>query len=257
MKKGILLLLVLCLFTAGWAFAADKPDSYAEGYALFSGITDAIGNAYTQAAGNHSEGLEYDDPANIDAVLFMPFLSIDMAFTNMLDESVADHVVQTVFSVFGMEDVAFTRQAPHDYLITYTKQEGERVEIHCEFSPENGAIRYSRRDDGVTMDFQELAPLGENRYALQNGSQRAVVTYADGKAEAFVYSSAGQQSLFGSGEMVYDLENDGIYPSASGVDEAWVTEREDLRQTVRLDATALSVKGCDLFGLEKDAVIPR
>lgn len=261
MKKILILLLVLCLFPMGWASADAKPGSYAKAYELFSNLSTAMNNAFEEVVGTHNDDLEYDDPTNLSLILFMPFLSLDMAFTNMLDEQVEDHVVQMVFSMFGMEDVAFSKLAPHQYMITYTRTDeddaSKQVEMYCEFSPDTGAIRYSRHDDGVVADFQELVPLGGDRYAMQNGSQRAVLSYAGGTADTFAFSSAGGQSLFGGVELVYDFYSESIYPSAFGLDEAWVMANENLRLSIKLDASGLSVKGTDLFGAEKDVVIPR
>jgi len=246
----------------GWVSAETMPDSYAKAYDLFSNIATAMGNAYEETVGDHSVDLEYDDPTNLSLILFMPFLSLDMAFTSMLDEEVDDYVVQTVFSMFGRDDVVLTRAAPHEYILAYTGTDwyevSKDVELLCVFSPSTGSIRYSRRDNGVLMDFQELVPLGGDRYALQNGNQRAVVSYVNGVVDAFTFSYVPGEMLpnFRSA-MVYDLERDGIYPNAPGMDEAWVTERDDLRQNIRLDASALSIKGTDLFGAEKDVVIQR
>ncbi|MCL2811490.1 MAG: hypothetical protein FWD25_06320 [Clostridia bacterium] len=261
MKKALVFFLLLCLLPMGWVSAETKPDSYAKAYNLFSDISAAMGNAYEETVGDHSDNLEYDDPNSLDLILFLPFLSIDMAFTSMLDEEAEDYVVQTVFSMFGMEDVAFTHPAPHQYLLAYTSidedQGKKEVEMLCQFSPASGAIRYSRRDNGVVMDFQELVPLGGDRYAMQNGSQRAIVTYANGRVTDFAFSSAGGQSLFGSGELVYDFDSDSIYPGPSGADETWVGEKADLQLRVRLDDSTLRVRGTDLFGAEKDVVIQR
>ena len=263
MKKLLVLFLILCLVPAGWAFGADKPASYAQGYERFAGIVDALITAFGNLVDPHNEGLEYDDPTSLQLVFFMPFLSLDMAFTNMLEEDVDESAIHMAFSFFGRTDVAFTRQAAHDYLLTFTSEDmytGDemKVEYHCVFSPATGAIRFVQRNDGEVRDFQEMVPLGGDRYALQNGNQRAVVSYANGVVDAFVFSYVQGEYLPNFRlAMVYDFERDGIFPDAPGVDEAWVTARDDLRQTIRLDASSLTVQGVDMFDNEKDVVIPR
>ena len=98
--------------------------------------------------------------------------------------------------------------------------------------------------------------MGTDRYELQNKHQRALVAYADGRLDGFIYSGIGQ-SLFGDGDTAYDMERDGIYPNASGLDEAWVMERDDIQLMIKLDGSALTVEGQDFLGNQKEVVIPR
>ena len=256
MKKVFILLLVFCLLPLFGAHAADKPDSYAKAYQLHNGITTAILDAYQALTEVNNEDLEYDDPNNLSMILFLPFISLDMAFTAALDESVDEFTALAVFGFFGIADASFTRQAPHDYLITYTNQDELPVEMRCEFSPASGALRFSQFTGGVLKQFQELMPLEGNRYALQNKYQRAVVAYADGRLDGLIYSGIGQ-SLFGDGDAGYNMERDGTFPNASGLGEAWVMERDDIQLIIKLDGSALTVKGEDFLGNQKEVVIPR
>jgi len=256
MKKMLALLLVFSLLPVFGAFAAGKPDSYASAYQRHNDITTAMLDTYNALTEAHNEGLEYDDPDSLTMVLFLPFISLDMAFTASLDENADAATALAVFVIFGVTDATFTRQAPHDYLITYTNQDELLVEMHCEFSPASGALRFSQFTDGILKQFQEFVPLDGNRYAFQNKHQRALVTYEDGHLIDFVYSGIAQ-SLFGDGETAYDMERDGIYQDVSGLDEAWVMERDDIQLVIQLDGSALTVEGVDFLGIEREVVISR
>ena len=130
MKKMFALLLVLCLLPLFGAHAAGKPDSYAKAYLLHSDITTAILDAYQALTEPNNEGLEYDDPDNLSMIFFLPFLSLDMAFTATFDESMDESTALAVFGFFGITDASFARKAPHNYLITYTNQDELTVEMH-------------------------------------------------------------------------------------------------------------------------------
>ena len=256
MKKMMVLLMVLCLFPMFGANAAGIPDSYANAYQLHNDITTAMLDTFNALTEVHNEGLEYEDPASLEMVLFLPFISIDMAFTAALDEIAPESTMMAVFGFFGIDDATFTRQAPHDYLITYTNQDELPVEMHCEFFPASGALRFSQFTDGALKQFQEFVPLDGSRYALQNRHQRALVTYADGQVDDYIYSGI-RQSLYGDGDTAYDMERDGIFPGASGLGEAWVMERDDIQLVIKLDGSVLTVEGEDFLGNLKEVVISR
>ncbi|MCL2867541.1 MAG: hypothetical protein FWF47_07275 [Clostridia bacterium] len=256
MKKILASLVILCLLPLFGVYADDIPNSYADAYQLHSDLTTAMLDAYESLTEAHDEGLEYDDPSSLAMILFLPFLSIDMAFTASLKEDAEASAALAAFAFFGITDAALTRQAPHDYIITYANPDELPVEMHCEFSPETGALRFTQYTDGALKQFQELVPLDGNRYALQSKHQRALVTYADGRLGGFIYSGIAQ-SLFGEGDTSYDVVRDGIYPDASGLNEAWVTERDDVQLCITLDGFTLTVKGEDFLLNKKDVTISR
>lgn len=257
MKKSLIILLALLyLAPIRYVFAADQPDSYAKAYQLFSNITEAMMDKYQLLIEGHDQDLEYDAPDYLEGIIFLPFISIDMAFTSMLDESVEESAALAAFAFFGIQDASFTRLAANDYQIAYTSKNGASNIIRCVFSPENGALRYSRYQNDAIEEYVEFVPLGEDQYAMQSGYQRAVVTYSQDQIEAFTFSST-DQSLLNTGDIVYDLNRDGIYPSISGLGEAWVLYHGDLQLIIQLDESALFVKGNDVLGSPKEAVIAR
>ena len=169
MKKILASLIVLCLLPLFSVCAADKPSSYADAYQLHSDLTTAMMDAYESLTEAHNEGLEYDDPSSLAMILFLPFLSIDMAFTASLKEDTEASAALAAFAFFGITDAALIRQAPHDYIITYANPDEQPVEMRCEFSPETGALRFTQYTDGALKLFKLL----ERAVCVLSKTQRA------------------------------------------------------------------------------------
>lgn len=234
-------------------------DSYAEAYTFYSGLVDKLGSTISNIVDNNNARLEeeqpdtyFDDPSYM-IIIYMPFLSIDMAFTSSVSETVDPASIVMAYSFMGIEDAEFTITSPGNYKISYTSEDwetGEAESIEELMRYDNGSIRYEQRINGELDEYYEFVALGQDRYALQSKTNRAIVTYKDGKITEVLHSWTKYEEDWETGELTewsvwYDPEADSIW-GKSGIDESWVLELESegaLERIYELKDGVLTISG--------------
>lgn len=278
MKKFLAILLTLLLVfslaackggsadpaTADDSGASTQPDaggpasapgnSYAAAYELYYAITTAMNVAFDGVVDPHNAALQvenetyWSDPDYYSGI-FLPFLSIDIAYTATFEEDNWAGIsasLQQGLSWFDLTDVVVERTAANSYRLAYRgsytdtetweSTEGVYFESLCQYDPGTGALRFAMyAEPGGVRALQSLiqfVPLGGDRYALISRSERAVVEYKDGVVTAFDY---------GNGAALNDPDADNIFPAGSGTGAAWVGAQPDIQRRITLQDGTMTI----------------
>lgn len=213
----------------------DKASDYASCYQQLEHITWQMqGLVHGMAEQNEA----------LFTVLLYPLSDEELVFTAGLQEKdfqSSQREILKRIELLGNINPKVTRNAAHDYTISFTNNDGE-VQQHCLFDPQVGSLRMNAITNGQASGLYEFIPLGQDQYAFQTDKERAVVTYADGAIKGFRYTMQ-DEDIPG-----YTAEHDGIYPQADGLDEAWVQEKGPFEQTMTFDGSTLHIEAMPLLG---------
>lgn len=236
--------------------------SYAECYNLFETVIGAMETTVNDIVDTNNARLEKNDPDNYYqdpsylTIIYMPFVSLDMAFTATITDDTPASSISMVYEMFGCEDVTFTKNAPGSYTLRYTTTDYSDESIVYQYeeklSYEGASLRYEQWKDGEVNAFVEFISLGGDRYALQNRTNRAVLTYKDGKITEMTHSWTIWDEDWETGEpspesVRYDLSEDGIW-GRKDLDESWVRELENdgsLERIYEVKDGGLTISGMD------------
>lgn len=234
---------------------------YGTSYEFYADLADKLSSTITDIIENNNRRLEeedpdnyYDDPNYMLLVVYIPFLSIDMAFTAAVTDDIDPAGLALAYSFFGIDDTELTIQSPGRYRITYTLTDRDddtktnSVEELLRY--ENGSIRYEQRFNGELDEFYEFISLGGDRYALQGKKDRAIIKYKNGEIIEVIHSENMYEKDISTGELkewsvVYDPEADSIW-GKSNLDEDWVLELESsggLKRIYELKNDKLTISG--------------
>lgn len=221
----------------GSAPSLDKIGTYADAYEFYNNMESALEKAVTDPYEAYIELLEtekpdtyYNDPTYM-TMLYMPFLSIDLAFTATFTDAVSPSTIQAAFSIMGMEDVSFKVQSPGSYQVLFKGTDSDDIpyqgEIKAEYDASSKSLHFIEYHDNELNTFIEFISLGGDRYALQNKSNRALITYRDGKVVELYHLANIYNSNYETGELsaqtkIYG-ESDFIW-GKTDMDRSWVTE---------------------------------
>lgn len=236
--------------------------NYAQCYSLFEAVIGAIDTTVNGIVDDNNARLEetnpdnyYQDPSYL-TIIYMPFVSLDMAFTATITDETSASTIEMVYSMLGSENVKFTKVGPGNYSITYTNTDWQDESIVDTYEDkavyQDRSIRFESWKNGEIQAFVEFVSLGNDRYALQNRTNRAVLTYKDGKITEMTHSWTIWDEDWEAGEpsadsVCYDLSKDGIL-GRKDLDESWVRELENdssLERIYEVKDGGLTISGMD------------
>jgi len=229
--------------------AAGKAKDYAGAYEQATAIQEAFSKIVTDAIDNYSG----DNADNVKMIMAgLELMSMDLAFTASFSEDPQTlQGVSMALSFLGVKDAKAVRNAAHDYTVTFTDQNGAAAELSGKFDPGSGGLQMISKTGGTLSSFYEFVPLGGDKYAYQTDGERAVIGYAGGNVTSFVYAATNQG-------VKYDVAKDGIFPSGSGANEAWVTAlgADSLSKIYNFDGTTLKIDAVPMMGDRLQVEIP-
>lgn|GEM_PF-6075303 len=231
----------------------DKAKNYAEAYNQLTNIQNALQATGEGINEKHNDNLEYGDAGYTGDYSFMLLYSVDLAFTATLSEDpAAISGVETAYGFFGMK-ATVEHPAPHEYIITYTNEEGDLREDECKFDQATGSLSFVEKKNGKAFYFFEFLNLGDGRYAYQTEYERAFVTFKDGVVLAFLYSA--YQSW--QEDEPYNYADVSVFPGGAGVDEGWVFADgvDSYRIAYRYDGETLKIDANPKWHNSKHIVI--
>jgi hypothetical protein len=237
-----------------------KAASYAEAYNQQFAILDVMGKTLDKINDKHNENLEYGDEEYTGLIFFgILFVSLDLAFTASLSEaSDALTTLKAAYS-FWQIDAEINKPRANEYNISYTNQDGERVVEECKFDPSTGSLSFVTKKDGKISNFYEFVNLGGDKYAFQNNSSRAIVTYKSGVVSDFIYSSYDVYNWGGEGgDEPYDHAKESIYPNGIGVNANWVFADgvDSYKNAYKYDGSSLRIDTNPNYGSGTHITIP-
>ena len=229
----------------------DGAASYAEAYGHYTGVYNALNDAYYAILDPHNTQIEensdayWEDPNHFADIVTL-FVNMPIGFTATFGESGYQDAVATVFDMFGMVDGQIEELGDGQYRMTYKQvyndpetyesYESAAWEAECGFDSGSGSLHFRQY---VTVDgqqrldsFVEFVPLGGGRYALQTKVERGIVELVDGAVTSFEYAAFNQ---------AFDPDADAIYPAAANADAAWITAGNDMFQHITLTADSLHI----------------
>lgn len=234
---------------------------YATSYEFYADLTNKLATTITDIVEENNKRLEEEkpdsyisDPSYILIFLYIPFLSIDMAFTAAVTDDIDPAGLALAYSFFGIDDAKLTIQSPGRYKITYTlpdrDDDTKTNSIEELLRYENGSIRYEQRINGELDEFYEFISLGGDRYALQGKRDRAIIKYKNGEIIEVIHSETMYEKDSKTGELkewsvLYDPDSDSIW-GKSNLDEDWVRELESsggLKRIYELKDGKLTISG--------------
>ncbi len=241
--------------------SADGPgNSYASAYSFYTEMTQELSTLVMDIVDNHNAKLEEEnpdgyfyDPSYYLMLAYMPFSSLNMAFTATVDETTDSSAIEMAYSFLGFKDVKFIRTGKGEYTITssYENSDGTvtSYEEYMKFS--DGSLSYNHFTNGEQTEYLEFVNLGNNRYAVQNESARALITYKNGEITSLVHSSNKYETDWETGALTdWSVVNE--YPTESiwgrdDLDEDWVLEKgEDAYIKIySLTSDTLTITGLD------------
>lgn len=241
---------------------AGKDGTWGSAVSFYDGIANALDNLINGIVEANNEKLETDnpdgywqDPAYM-SLIYMPFLSTSLAMTTSVTDTAAPSTVAMVYEVWGEQDVTFTVNAPGDYTVTYKSPDWsdetivDDVRIEMLFDKDSNSLRYVEYTNGTQSLFYEYVGLGNDVYAMQSRSDRALLTYKDGVITDVHHSMTIWEEDWETGELSdmsvrYDAEADSIW-GRNDIGDDWVTERSgNLRYVFDYNGTSLVVTRMD------------
>ncbi len=234
---------------------------YATCYSFYLELVTELGDTLNTIVTDHNARLEkenpagyFSDPSYLMMFLYLPFVSIDMALTAAVTDDIDPYVFATAYRILGVEDAQLTVISSGNYKITYTMQdrdnEGKTKSVEQLLRYESESIRYEQRIDGELDEFYEFIALGNDRYALQGITDRAIVTYKDGQITEVLHSVNKYEMDYDTrmpkeGSVFYDPEADSAW-GRKDLDENWVLALESsggLERIYELKDGTLTISG--------------
>jgi len=239
-----------------------KPQSYSEGYNFWDDIWSAMETAVNDIVDANNARLEEEKPDDYWTdetyltILYMPFFSLDLAFTASVNDQMTEYTIKMLFG----EEATFTKLTSGHYKIRFTGEEYDEsyenvidtyeVELELRFDVETSSMSYVERVDGIINVFHEYIGLGNDRYALQNKTNRAIVTYKDGVVTELIHSWTKYDTNYETGELEdysrwYDYEECSIW-GKKNLDASWVTELEEgnhLKRIYEIKDDTFTIRG--------------
>jgi len=213
----------------------NKAKNYAEAYTQLTIIQTKVNGLLSEINNKHNENLDYTDENYTGFSYFGILYSGEMLITSTLSEETYESL-KTWYNY--LSDFTVDRTKANEYNISYKNDDGEITVYECKFDASTGSLSFVQKKNGEITGFYEFINLGNDKYALQNNSERAVVTYKDGTATNLSYSST-----YSGDYEPYNHANAGIYPNGNGANENWVFADgvESYRSAYRYDGNTLKI----------------
>ena len=181
----------------------------------------------------YNEDKDYYDSVFLYLIAFQSMeLAMGSSFTEEDDWAMLQRGMVMAAEMFGGTNAAVTRNAAHNYTITYNDS-GAQVVDHFR-ADLGGGIQMLCYIDGELTEIFEFKELGNDTYAWQNNRERMVMTFKDKTVLSCWYSGLSDKAArYGEADLIFGSD---IIP-----DQNWVAQREDFRNHIRFDGTLLEV----------------
>lgn len=181
----------------------------------------------------YNEDKDYYDSVFLYLIAFQSMeLAMGASFTEDGDWAMLQRGMVMAAEMFGGTNAAVTRNAAHNYTITYNDS-GAQVVDHFR-ADLGGGIQMLCYIDGELTEIFEFKELGNDTYAWQNNRERMVMTFKDKTVLSCWYSGLSDKAArYGEADLIFGSD---IIP-----DQNWVAQREDFRNQIRFDGTLLEV----------------
>ncbi len=192
----------------------------------------------------YNEDKDFNDNVLLYLTAFYSWdLSMELAmgstFSEEDDWGMLQRGIIMAVEMFGGTDATVTRNAAHNYTITYTKESGEKVVDYFRADSGNG-IQMLSYQDGVLNFFFEYIEMGNDTYVWQSNGERLVMRYKDKVVYECYYSSLPEDAAqYTEAELLYGKD---ITP-----DPVWVMDRGDFHTQISYDGTTLDVTTVNFF----------
>ncbi|MHB1152158.1 MAG: hypothetical protein ACYCWE_15625 [Eubacteriales bacterium] len=211
-------------FTEADLVIPEPAEDYAGACLQIKSIYNALDKTVNKSVLLYDKAAAEDKRISASFVTFSLLSSGDLSFTSNLceDQTQLDAVVQ-LWEMFGVADMKLIHDAANEYILTGKRMGLDTTfEIQCSFNPETGSLRLLDTDGDEVFELYEFVPLDGDKYAFQTLYERAIVEYKDGKIISFIYSLSKREK-----ELTYNPASDGIYGKNDGIDEAWVSVKDE------------------------------
>ena len=221
--------------------SSDELDgrSYYELYLFYNGLRSELCAEINEKLGENNALIEAREPENfasqpayVNDLPLILFESAELDQHVQFCESPEKASVEECYADYGYENVEFTELGPSSWQVVYSDEnESGSITEYTDVFVKNGAsIRCEKLTDGVSSDFFEFVSLGCDRYALENATCRAVVTYSSGRIVDFVCSETRFENDWDtwqptSWSVSYDASADSIFNRAE-LGRDWVLEKD-------------------------------
>ena len=181
----------------------------------------------------YNEDKDYYDSVFLYLIAFQSMeLAIGSSFTEEDDWAMLQRGMVMATEMFGGTNATVTRNAAHNYTITYNDS-GAQVVDHFR-ADLGGGIQMLCYTDGELTEIFEFKELGNDTYAWQNNRERMVMTFKDKTVLSCWYSSLSDKATrYGEADLIFGSE--------VILDQNWVAQRADFRNHIRFDGKLLDI----------------
>lgn len=166
-------------------------------------------------------------------------LAMGASFNEEDDWEMMQSGIVMAVEMFGGKDVTVTRNAAHNYSITYTNGDGAKITDHFRADSGNGIQMLTYKDDALYVFF-EFIELGDDMYVWQSSGERLLMEYKDKTVLSCWYSKLDES-------VRKNTENELIYGTDTVTDAAWVMEKEDFYTRISFDGALLDITTVNFF----------
>ena len=181
----------------------------------------------------YNEDKDYYDSVFLYLIAFQSMeLAMGASFTEEGDWAMLQRGMVMAAEMFGGTNAAVTRNAAHNYTITYNDS-GAQVVDHFR-ADLGGGIQMLCYIDGELTEIFEFKELGNDTYAWQNNRERMVMTFKDKTVLSCWYSGLSDKATrYGEADLIFGSE--------VIIDQNWVAQRADFRNHIRFDGKLLDI----------------
>ena len=188
----------------------------------------------------------YNEDKGLDDSVYLYLMALDSwelamgaSFTEDSNWDTLQRGITMAVEMFGGTDVAVTRNAAHNYTLSYTNGDGERMLDHFRADSGNGIQMLSYQND-VLSSFFEYICLGNNTYVWQSARERLLMEYQDKVISSCYYSKRNEDAP-------QNTEADLLYGTDAVPTAGWVMEHDDLHTRISFDGATLEVTTVNFF----------
>ena len=181
----------------------------------------------------YNEDRDYYDSVFLYLIAFQSMeLAMGSSFSEEDDWAMLQKGMVMAAEMFGGTNATVTRNAAHNYTITYTDS-GAQVVDHFR-ADLGGGIQMLCYIDGELIEIFEFRELGNDTYVWQNNRERMVMTFRDKTVLSCWYSGLSDKAArYGEADLIFGNE--------ISFDQNWVAQRGDFRNHIRFDGTLLEI----------------
>lgn len=238
----------------------DVVDAVDEVYAYYDGIVELLIERVESMAEAYNakiaaqEGEDRPDPVSF---FYLPFFDIESVDAVYFADGTSLDTIKSAYEISGYENVSVESTGYNEYTVSYDAPDYEDESIvyrmkkvfKAVYGDEPCFAFYCYKDD-VLDSFIEYKALGNDRYALMDMSNRAIVSYKDGAVtEALhaenIYDKDWETGALSARTVLNAYPGDSIWERGD-ISEDWVTEQESqgcIYRLYNLSGSTLTVTG--------------